>query len=64
MLLSITPVSTLGLTPSDFEMHVREEHSTFAWIIEGMLTCSGFEIEQVNYVTPEMAEYICTKTGV
>ncbi|MDM9381083.1 class I SAM-dependent methyltransferase [Chlorogloeopsis sp. ULAP01] len=50
-----------GWTDKDYHMHVREEHSTFAWIIEGMLTRAGFEITQANYLTPTAAEYICIK---
>jgi len=50
-----------GFTASDFETHVREEHSTFSWIIEGMLTRAGFEIESADYPTPEYAQYICRK---
>lgn len=49
-----------GFTIADFEMHVREEHSTFAWIIEGMLNRAGFEFES-NYLSPTIAEYICQK---
>jgi ubiquinone/menaquinone biosynthesis C-methylase UbiE len=52
-----------GFTASDFETHVREEHSTFSWIIEGMLTRAGFEIESADYPTPEYAQYICRKIG-
>jgi putative AdoMet-dependent methyltransferase len=52
-----------GWTARDFEMHVREEHSTFAWIIEGMLTRAGFEIVEANYNTPTYAEYLCIKTA-
>ncbi len=48
-----------GWTAKDFEMHVREEHSTFAWIIEAMLRRSGFEIVEVNYPSPTYAEYLC-----
>lgn len=51
-----------GFTRSDFEMHVREEYTTFAWILEGMLTRAGFAIAQANYPTPEYAEYVCRKT--
>lgn len=29
-----------GFSKADFEMHVREEYSTFAWIIEGILVRS------------------------
>lgn len=50
-----------GFTANDFEMHVREEHSTFAWIIEGMLSRAGFEIEIVSYLSTTIAEYVCRK---
>lgn len=50
-----------GWTARDFEMHVREEHSTFSWIIEGMLTRAGFEIVEANYNTETYAEYLCIK---
>lgn len=50
-----------GWTAKDFEMHVREEHSTFAWIIEAMLTRSGFDIAEANYHSPTYAEYLCIK---
>jgi ubiquinone/menaquinone biosynthesis C-methylase UbiE len=50
-----------GWTTQDYEMHVREEHSTFAWIIEGMLTRAGFEIVEANYLSPDVAEYLCIK---
>ncbi|OWY65127.1 SAM-dependent methyltransferase [cyanobacterium TDX16] len=49
-----------GFTIDDFETHVREEHSTFAWIVEGMLDRVGFDV-QSNYLSPTMAEYICRK---
>lgn len=52
-----------GFTTSDFEMHVSEENSTFAWIIEGMLSRAGFEIETVDYPSPVLAEYVCRKIG-
>ena len=48
-----------GWTAKDFECHVREEHSTFAWIIEAMLIRSGFDIVEVNYQSPTYAEYLC-----
>ncbi|BAU14324.1 methyltransferase type 11 [Leptolyngbya sp. NIES-3755] len=51
-----------GWTAGDFEMHVREEHSTYGWIIEEMLTRAGFKIVEANYNTLTYAEYLCTKT--
>lgn len=50
-----------GWTAKDYQMHVQEEHSTFAWIIEGMLKQSGFNIAEVNYFSPVAAEYLCKK---
>jgi hypothetical protein len=50
-----------GWTARDYEMHVREEHSTFAWVIEGMLSRAGFNIAEANYLTPTAAEYLCIK---
>lgn len=50
-----------GFTVEDYETHIREEQSTFAWIIEGMLERTGFEILEANYLSTEGAEYICKK---
>lgn len=50
-----------GFTTGDFEMHLREENSTFAWIIESMLHRAGFAIESTNYLSPTIAEYVCRK---
>lgn len=51
-----------GWTAKDFEMHVREEHSTYGWIIEGMLNRAGFAIVEANYNSPTYAEYLCIKS--
>jgi len=48
-----------GWTKQDYEMHVRAEHSTFAWIIEGMLQQAGFAIAEVNYVAKESSIARC-----
>jgi hypothetical protein len=42
-------------------MHVREEHSTFAWAIEEMLMRAGFYITEANHHTSTYAEYLCVK---
>lgn len=52
-----------GWTAKDFEMHVRDEHSTFNWIIEAMLNRSGFDIVDANYQSPTYAEYLCINAG-
>ena len=49
-----------GFSRQEFETHVREEYSTFAWILEGLLERAGFEIFEREYPMPEYAEYLCT----
>lgn len=50
-----------GWTAQDFETHVREEYTTFGWILERMLRQAGFTMEFVDYPTTEYAEYVCRK---
>lgn len=52
-----------GWTVQDFEAHVREEYSTFSWIIESMLQRAGFDIAEATYPTPTYAEYMCVKAS-
>lgn len=44
---------------ADIEEHVRDEHSTYAWLLEAMIERSGFRIESTEY-SPDgfFAEYI------
>ena len=48
-----------GFSPADFETHVREEFSSFDWIVEGMLARAGFSIEAVIKPMPWYAAYTC-----
>jgi ubiquinone/menaquinone biosynthesis C-methylase UbiE len=34
---------------AELEEHVRDEHSTFSWLLEPMIERSGFEIERAEY---------------
>jgi hypothetical protein len=45
----------------DVEIHVREEYSTFTWILEGLLGKSGFRIDSTDYDEGVLARYLCTK---
>jgi ubiquinone/menaquinone biosynthesis C-methylase UbiE len=46
-------------TRADLEEHVRDEHSTFTWLLEPMLEHAGFTIEDATY-SPDgiFAEYV------
>jgi putative AdoMet-dependent methyltransferase len=50
-----------GFTRADFEMHIREEHSTFTWILEAMIERAGFRIETADISAPTYAKYRCVK---
>jgi ubiquinone/menaquinone biosynthesis C-methylase UbiE len=48
-----------GWTRSELEEHVRDEHSTFTWLLEPMLERTGFEIRDATYRAGAYAAYVC-----
>jgi ubiquinone/menaquinone biosynthesis C-methylase UbiE len=48
-----------GWTRADLEEHIRDEHSTFSWLLEPMIEHSGFQIEDAMY-SPDgvFAQYV------
>jgi ubiquinone/menaquinone biosynthesis C-methylase UbiE len=50
-----------GFTRADFEAHVREEFSTYAWVLEGMLERAGFGIVSRTSRTPTHGEFLCRR---
>ena len=38
-----------GWIRADLEEHVRDEHTTFTWLLEPMFECCGFVIEDADY---------------
>lgn len=48
-----------GFSQSEFETHVREEYSTFSWVLERFLERAGLEILEREYPASEYAEYLC-----
>lgn len=45
----------------DYERHVREEYSTYDWVMEEMLYRAGFTIERADYGDFFIATYLCVK---
>ena len=45
------------------ETHVRDEYSTFDWLMESLLEKAGFEIEKNDYKHDLLTTYLCTKTS-
>ena len=45
----------------DFKTHIREEYSTFSWILEEMLQRAGFKILEAIPASSVWANYLCQK---
>lgn len=43
------------------QTHIRDEHSTFGWILTGMLEKAGFKIERFRSADGFVSEYVCRK---
>jgi SAM-dependent methyltransferase len=53
-----------GWTRDELEVHLRDEHTTFNWLLEPMIEQAGFEIERAEYGRVRVyADYICTRRG-
>ena len=48
-----------GWTRSELETHLRDEHSTFTWLLEPMLERAGFKIRKADYRASAYAAYVC-----
>jgi putative AdoMet-dependent methyltransferase len=45
----------------EFEVHVNEEYSTYAWILEGLVQRAGFEILSADYPSPTYGAIMARK---
>lgn len=51
-----------GWTRSELETHIREEYSTFAWLLEPIIERAGFEIREASHrPNGAYAAYTCVK---
>src|SRR5690242_8009914 len=50
-----------GFTRADFATHVREEHSSFRWILEGLIERAGFRIQHVDCADEAYADFRCLR---
>ena len=51
-----------GWTRAELEVHLREEYSTFSWLLEPMLERAGFAIRSAEYTASRIyATYVCVK---
>jgi putative AdoMet-dependent methyltransferase len=45
----------------EVETHIRDEFSTFDWVMEGLLRRAGFQIDRADYDNQFGATYLCTR---
>jgi hypothetical protein len=45
----------------EVETHIRDEYSTFRWILDGMLERAGFATEECRSEDGFVTEYACRK---
>ncbi|WP_052852106.1 class I SAM-dependent methyltransferase [Streptomyces avicenniae] len=50
-----------GYTADDYAEHIRTEHSTYRWLLEPMLTASGFEIVETTFRGRLYGAYTCVR---
>lgn len=50
-----------GFSREQFEAHIREEYSTFGFVMETLFEHSGFAVKKAGYPDPMYAEYLCEK---
>jgi SAM-dependent methyltransferase len=50
-----------GWTREELEVHVREEYSTFTWLLEAMIDRAGFDILAADHRGGAHADYLCLR---
>jgi len=60
-LADAAPTPVEGWTRAELETHVRDEHSTFAWLHESLLEHAGFEIIERDVRGRIYATYVCRR---
>ena len=61
-LAGAAPTPAEGWTRVELEQHVRDEHSTFAWLHESLFEHTGFEIVERDVRGGIYATYVCRRT--
>jgi ubiquinone/menaquinone biosynthesis C-methylase UbiE len=62
MTATVAADAETGWTRAELAEHVRDEHSTFTWLLEPMIERAGFEIVDATYGADAMeADYLCRR---
>jgi putative AdoMet-dependent methyltransferase len=58
----ITSMGGTGFSVEDFTTHVRDEYTTYTWILSGLLDRAGLRVEHHVTPTPMYAEFVCRRS--
>lgn len=61
-LAGAAPTAAEGWTRSELETHVRDEHSTFTWLLEPLFAHAGFELVERDVGGGIYATYVCRRS--
>ena len=50
-----------GYSREDVACHIREEHSTYSWILEGLIRVAGFSLERATYDGSTYGDFLAVK---
>jgi putative AdoMet-dependent methyltransferase len=48
---------------AEAETHLRDEYSTYDWVMEGFLIGAGFRIDHAEYMEAFGAAFLCTEVN-
>jgi hypothetical protein len=63
-LVNASDNAAIGWTRSELATHLREEYSTFSWLLEPLMEHAGFEIQRIQHSPSRVhSAYACIKRG-
>jgi ubiquinone/menaquinone biosynthesis C-methylase UbiE len=57
------PDSSRGFTSEELAEHVRDEFSTYSWLLDAMLDHAGFEVTERSFRRSVYGVYTCVRRG-
>jgi len=55
-------LTNTGYDRATVACHIRDEHSTYGWIMEGLIKQAGFELRSVEYSNGVYADYLAVRS--
>ena len=56
-------ITSPSISAADFATYVRDEQSTYDWVLEGLIERAGFRIDRKMRWDAIYTDYLCTNTA-